>query len=348
MADKQNNASLFKAVIFDVVGHCNARCPYCVTGANPCQVKAAISVDLFEKTLVRLLDQGAIAPGAVISLYCWGEPLLHPDLAGLAQVLVRLGLRIGISTNGSIRATFTPSMVASLDHIMFSMPGFSQRSYDRISRLPFERVRDNIAAIVADLRSKRFGGQTWIAYHIYQFNLNELRACERFAANLKIGFNPCVAMINEWSLLQGWLKGTLSVEQMRRISEDLLCSGVRPMMQAAPANYHCPQWDYLIIDEQANALVCCQTPKSADYQCGNILRDDIQTILRNKTTRPVCRDCLDTGLAYYINHALERPDFYEPLRHDGLLSRVYRSARWRFLRWKQRGGRGPEGASSAV
>jgi len=333
---------VFKTVIFDVVGYCNARCPYCVTGANPGASKKAIAVDVFEQTLVRLLDNGVIEKGAVISLYCWGEPLLHPDLAGLIGVASKLGLKIGLSTNGSVHVSFSPAMVAGLDHIMFSMPGFSQASYDRISRLNFEKVRQNISEMLSECRANGFRGRTWIAYHIYQFNLHEIRDCEQFAGKLKVDFNPCIAMLNEWDQLQGWLKGRLSADQMRKISEDLLCFGIRPEMKNSPANYYCPQFDYLIIDENANLLVCCQTPKSEEYQCGNVLRDDLDVVLQNKYTRPVCRGCLDTGLAYYINHALERPKFYQPYRSPSLVNRIYGSLRWRILRFLNRTKSGTE------
>lgn len=70
--------------------------------------------------------------------------------------------------------------------VRFSMCGFSQQSYDRIHKFKFDRIRENIRAIVSRLRSSGYKEYIEIFFQVYQFNANELRECQRFANDLGV------------------------------------------------------------------------------------------------------------------------------------------------------------------
>ena len=312
----------FATVYFDIVGTCNARCPYCQTGAERRKTGPAIPVVTFAAAVDALLRARAVGPGSVIGLYNWGEPFLHPDLRGIVEELNRRNLRYSLSTNASRIPAVDRGFVRNLDHVIFSMCGFSQAAYDRIHGLEFRAVRDNIVRFTRACRKEGFRGDFLIAFHGYRFNLGELRVCESFASRHGILFRPYPAILNHWEELSDYIAGTLPKERVHRIEGDLLgMEAVRETMRRAPVGYRCQQLDYLVITEEAEVLGCCQLPKgNPEYSCGNLLRDGFEDIMARKERLPICEGCLRSGLAWYINHSLSEPTGYR----RSLLQRLIR------------------------
>jgi pyruvate-formate lyase-activating enzyme len=308
----------FRTVYFDIVGTCNARCPYCLIGRHRERRGKTVSVGVFGQALARLHEWGLIDAQTVVGLYNWGEPFLHPNLSEIVAAVNRQDVRYGLSTNASLVSEITPEFAPRLDHFIFSMPGFSQRSYDRIHGFDFGRIRRNIIRLVLAFRRAGYKGRFSIVYHVYRFNVAEIGSARAFAAELGVDFRPCYAILNDWWLLQGWLAGTLEASEARRIEEDLFCDGIRATMAEAPCPYRCPQLDYLVMDEAATVVGCCQLPKYTEaHQCGNVLTDDLSAILRRRESLAVCRPCVGSGLAHYLNTAMQQPLPEEATRRPG-------------------------------
>lgn len=302
----------YKTVYFDIVGFCNARCPYCLTGGRREQYQGVIAPELFECALTRLQRSGAIDSGSIISLYNWGEPLLHPGLHEIVGILNKLGLRYAISTNASKIPVVDDEMTRNLDHAIFSLSGFSQESYNRIHGFNIETIKRNIITYTDACRAHGFRGDFIMFYHVYRFNTGELKACEKFATRHGIIFSPYHAILNHWHDLSAFSQGALPPGRVKEISDDLFgLDEMAEIMRRSPAMYQCPQHGYLTITEKADILVCCQTPKDDnDVICGNILRDEMDDIVKKKTAMLVCRECIRSGLAYYINTSMATPSWY--------------------------------------
>lgn len=302
----------FKTVYFDVIGACNARCPYCLTGTRKDGGTGAIAPGRFTEILGKLLEAGIVDPRSVISLYNWGEPLLHPDLGVLVRAVNGLGLRYALSTNAARIPTIDLDFVKNLDHVIFSMCGFSQRSYDRIQGTDFEKAKGNIARFVSECRALRFTGRFVISYHVYRFNVEEMRPCEAFANRHGIVFNPYYAILNDWDELCRLVDGAISSDRLEVLSRDLFgLDEAKKAAGPAPPDYRCPQRDLLVVTESGDVMACCQHPKGrAELVCGNILMDDIAGIMERRESLPVCRGCIASGLAGYINGSIRAPGFY--------------------------------------
>ncbi|MBI5771731.1 MAG: hypothetical protein HZA93_28430 [Verrucomicrobia bacterium] len=315
----------YKAVYFEIAGICNAKCAYCHSGVDRPARARFVDVDVFRQALTRLLAEQVITKGAVISLYNWGEPVLHPRLPALAGVINELGLKYAISTNASRVPAIDRVFVANLDHVIFSMPGFSQEAYDRIHGFQFTEILGNIDRIVTQCREHGFTGRFAISYHVYKFNTAEIKPCERFADERGIELNPYFAILNNWWEINDYVTGKLSAERRQVAQRDLFTlDEIDRIMAAAPKQgYRCPQGDYLNIDELGNVVTCCQVARDhPDYACGHVVRGDLQAALHRKLRQPVCGGCINSGLAYYLNTALQRPPFYSPsLRQRALQMR---------------------------
>jgi len=314
--------ALFKIVYFDIVDACNARCPYCLTGMGEDRSGSEISPERFAMTLEKLLREGAIGAETVVSLYNWGEPLLHKDLPGILRVVNDFDVRYALSTNACRVPVIDRSFVRNLDHIIFSMCGFSQASYDRIQRTNFERARENITRIVRECRANGFRGDFRIYFHVYRFNEGEIGPCKRFANQHGIAFYPHYAILNRWDDLRMLADGRMPPAALSALSEDLHGLEEIPgiLKRAHRDGSTCPQQDCLVLTENADVVACCQLPKDRpEFLCGNMIRDDLADILKRRRELPVCRDCIRTGLASYINRSIRTPALYRKGLRQSLL-----------------------------
>jgi len=305
----------YHAVYFEISGYCNARCAYCHSGVQRPDKAKFVDLEVFQNTLIRLLADGVLRKDTVISLYNWGEPTLHPKLSELVDIVNTLGLRFALSTNASRVMAINQDFVRNLDQIIFSMPGFSQNAYDRIHGFKFSEIIANIDRIVSECRRNGFKGRFAISYHVYRFNVGELKACEQFADRRRIMFKPYFAILNHWWEINDYIQGKLPLDRKIAAERDLFTlEGMDQILATAPKiGYQCPQNNYLNIDENGRVVTCCQIARDhPDYSCGSALIGDLGATLKKKQRQPVCGSCISSGLAYYFNTSLQRPSFYQP------------------------------------
>jgi len=81
---------------FELTSFCNLRCPICPTGIRAVERRAQVlDVDLFRDVLAEVGPHLLTA-----SLWGWGEPLLHPQLADALRAIEPYGCATLLSTNG--------------------------------------------------------------------------------------------------------------------------------------------------------------------------------------------------------------------------------------------------------
>ena len=289
----------------DISGVCNAKCPYCLSGRYKMPGGKFIAVDVFEQVLKRLTELKIVDSKSVLGLYNWGEPFLHPRLSELVAITNRFEVPYAFSTNASVVPVIDRSFVHGLKMIIFSMSGFSQSSYDRIHGFNFQTICKNIEAIINSARAAGYRGVFRIHYHVYQFNMSEIARCEEFSRQLGIDLQLHYAILNHWDHLWAYVENKLPYPMLKEISQDLFCFRFRNLTPESMESYRCPQYELLAIDECANVLLCCQVPKGDKYIAGNILHDDIENILHKRAHNDTCKHCIETGMARYLNTALE-------------------------------------------
>jgi hypothetical protein len=334
---------MYKIVCFDITGGCNAKCPLCVTGRVSFGKKINyISVDDFAKTIDRLVKLDLIAPGqSLIYPYNWGEPLIHPDLDGIVSVLNARNFTIGFSTNASKRTSLTVS-TKNISDFIFSMPGFSQASYDKIHGLKFANVLRNIEQTMENVRANGFGGTFAIHFHVYQFNaFEELDAARAWCIERGMRFTPVYAYINDYDIVKAYLKGTLDQKTREDISKKLFLHYHEALIAEKTPGFVCQQWDdVLTLDHRSNLLLCCSMPEGHDsYTIGSVFDLTRERIVEWKHTAKECDDCIGCGIAQWGQNfnslperAYEPPKLIEPIPadeiapSDGLMSRLRRRA----------------------
>jgi hypothetical protein len=157
---------------------------------------------------------------------------------------------------------------------------------------------------------------------VYRFNEREIGRCKEFANRLGILFHPYYAILNRWDDLRMLADGRMSPEMLSSISEDLHgMNEIHGLLERAPSvEYRCPQYDYLVLTENADVVACCQLPKDRpEHLCGNVIHDDLAGILERRQANPLCRECIRSGLASYINGSIKAPPSYRKGVRQSLL-----------------------------
>ena len=300
----------FKNVFWDIVSYCNAKCPFCQSGVNPAKERVEISPQNFRRILENLFEGNGINNETLIGLYNWSEPFLHKELNQITSILEQLGLSFSFSTNASILPKIDPSFCKKLNSLTFSMPGFSQHSYDRVHGFSFEKISRNIQIITRSIRQFNPNVNFKISFHVYQFNVGEITNAWEFADKHKIEFSQVYAILNDWERVKKFKKGVLLPDKLDSIYSCLFSFHWQKKWIPEKAGFDCPQYQYLVIDEQGNLLPCCQVPKGIpSFTFGNLAREHFSDIIEKQRSLPVCIECSQSGMARFWNSALVVPDF---------------------------------------
>jgi MoaA/NifB/PqqE/SkfB family radical SAM enzyme len=242
----------------------------------------------------RLIDESTC-----IALYNWGEPFLHPDLNEILEFLHQSRIRFALSTNASKLVSFVDKPVfETLTSITFSMCGFSQASYDKIHKFNFEKIKANILNILDSLRARGFRGKPQIAYHVYQFNIGEIQAAKAFAAKHGLDIACSLAFINDYERSKQYITGATDNTELRKMSQQLILYPYEEAKTKAPADYKCPQFSCLVLDDKAQVEVCCVS--SAKLK--NITAYEPEELDTAKRTHPICRECRNLNIDYIMHN----------------------------------------------
>jgi organic radical activating enzyme len=301
----KRETTFYKTIVFEIVGYCNAHCPWCPTGngSTSNHRSRAIPPQEFEKAISNLLNKGLVSPKeSVIYLHNWGEPTLHPELNDILHILYKNKIRYSLSTNASKLVNIDTKYLRYLEEFKFSAPGYSQDSYNKIHGLDFQVVRRNIEKYASLIRNSNTQARIIMAYHLYQFNLNELVLAAQFCKVNKIEFITYIAYLMDYNQAKSYVDHSMDIELLRRVSKDVLLYNVEDLIANRPKIYRCPQYDILTIDEYCNVVLCCVITKTNQEYCiGNLFELTNGDINSLKEKQNICSECLQLGIAYWHN-----------------------------------------------
>jgi len=284
-----------------------------------------MSTELFASIADRLAAMGLLE----IRLYNWGEPFLHPRLSEIVATCNATGLRYSFSTNASTVPEIDASFVHNLEAVTFSMPGFSQPSYDRIHRLNFHTVTNNIQRFTRRCRDFGFRGSFHLAYHVYRFNKAEVPVARDFASRNGIRFVPSYAFLNDLQLWLDWFGDRLNDEYLAAIDQDICLDVLRQQGLAAPKKYRCPLPDDIVLNHQGDLLIgCCAPYGDPTFVCGRFPDQDLEELLLLRRSKAICQQCVKLGVAYCVNHSVlleDGPELWQPSIQKPLLAAARRA-----------------------
>ncbi len=132
---------MFRPVVFwNITGRCNLACTHCYNGSGPaCQGEGELSTG---EALAVIDDLAGM--GVPLIIFTGGEPLMREDLFNLARHARQKGLKMALSTNGTLvtRAMAERIRDARIEYAGISLDGATAATHDRFRNCPgaFERT----------------------------------------------------------------------------------------------------------------------------------------------------------------------------------------------------------------
>lgn len=311
---------IFKRIFIDITGFCNAKCKYCSTGrANrngEFIEKKYMSFDFFQKIYNFWSSNEIIIPDTEIMLFNWGEPLLNPDYNKIIEFLADKHQCYSVSTNASVvKYVEQKNAYEKCRSFVISMPRFSQQSYNRIHRFDFEKIKVNIKELVKEIKGKGFRGKPFIAYHVYQFNKNEITLADDFAKSIGAELHPYYAYFNGNSMMTKYLENTMELNVRKEAEEELVLSHVSDLIKQRPKNYRCFLEDVLCVDSYGKLSLCCASDlEDRCFGWGSIFDytsiDKLREYRKEMINSASCQQCRELGIDYWLENS---PNFAEYL-----------------------------------
>jgi molybdenum cofactor biosynthesis enzyme MoaA len=306
-------------ISIDISGYCNAMCKWCVTGRknreNSGRQALYMSYVEFVKVYEHLFQNGMIGKDTEIMLYNWGEPFLNKDYVHIIQYLTDQEQNFAISTNAS--------KVTILEHkdaykhcstFIFSMPGFSQESYDRIHGFSFEQIKKNIKELCKNIKETGFTGSGMLSFHVYKFNKHEIGKAKEFAESLGLKFYCYYPYFAGNSMTEEYLENRMNEKMKAEAEQELYLSHVKELLSQRPSNHRCFLENIICIDYDGSLALCCASDRGCEnYIWGSIF--DIKSLKELKSKRQeilkcnTCEKCRALGIDYWME--------YNPLYREG-------------------------------
>lgn len=302
-------------VSIDISGWCNAKCKWCATGIKNRGKKKVLReympYEYFKKIYDYMLKIRLIHPFNEILLYNWGEPFLNPDYFKIIEFLNEKNQVYSLSTNASVlklaNEKINSNIYSTCKTVVFSMPGFSQNSYDKIHGFSIEKIKENIQLLITNMREKGFNGDGILSYHVYQFSKKELEEAKEFSIKLDLKFIPIYSYFAGWSLMEKYLTNALSSTQLKEAKQDLFLFHVEELIKSRPDKYNCVLENMLSINCLGNIELCCHCDdKVGDYTWGSLFEvknvNDWQKLRMKMMSSNTCKECRLLGIDYWIGN----------------------------------------------
>ncbi len=97
-SDKKRDISKFQGpiVVWNITSRCNLYCLHCYAAKNQDKIR-----QLTRKEITGVIDDLVKAKVPLI-IFSGGEPLLHKDIFFISRYAIKKGIRISLSTNGTL------------------------------------------------------------------------------------------------------------------------------------------------------------------------------------------------------------------------------------------------------
>lgn len=292
----------------DIMGACNLKCGSCPHSIPDHGVpKGSMSFDTFGKILSKAkTEQRELSH---ISLYSWGDPLLHPHLPKFIEASHNENLAVAVSSNLSINLDDRLEAIVEAvpDYFKVSVSGFTQKIYEITHQGGDVRlVKSNLYKLryLMDKTKKSF--LVDINYHLYNNNAGEeLLQFKNLARELGFVLSETYSLVMPLERVLNYLDGTPDF-QTSRLNEDLLLVSIDEGIEASGGKNlgkrPCPYLTNQVnINADLSVPLCCLTfeRSSETIVSRNYLDSTFEEILDAKYTMRLCERCQSEGLPEY-------------------------------------------------
>ena len=293
----------------DIVGTCNLKCASCAHSIQNHGIPLGImSFANLKKVVAKIKRESQLVTH--MSLYSWGEPLLHPEIDKIIEHLHENNIAVALSSNLSIKFEDRIDKVIkkSPEYLKVSTSGYYPNAYNSThAGGDVNLVKSNLYKI-RYLIDKYQGKQNTLVdvnYHLYRdnngVNLDKMRElCD------ELGFvlSTVHALVMPLERVINHCEGR-SDSQTRKLNNNLLVDideGIRVSRSTIQSkSTSCPfRENQVNINSDLSVPVCCTVfNRGENIVAKNYLNVTPEDIKIGKTSVSTCKKCMAYGLPEY-------------------------------------------------
>jgi len=295
--DYLNGAQLYNRFpTIEVSGICNLQCISCNLGSPfPGRKKGGLmSMGLYRDIFAKLNAEIPILPN--LALYCWGEPLLNPELPDMIAFTQGSGVSVELSTNLNYVSTLESVIETSPTFLKVSCSGAGDHYEKMHTGGTWSAFRDNLHNLRGCIDRVGAATKVEIEYHVYKNNLGEdFDTIKGLADELGFLFNPIIANVFPERIYNYMVDDTPIPDKMQEASSEMLYS-IEDQIAYSQAHRGTCQYinAFPTIRWDGSVLPCCNMEGGEIAQ--NYLDVPLDELKKRQLASDLCKKCLAHGL----------------------------------------------------
>jgi MoaA/NifB/PqqE/SkfB family radical SAM enzyme len=290
----------------DILGSCNLNCPSCPHSILDTEVpKGSMKLDTFKEVFDKIIKDSPNV--SHLSLYSWGEPLLHPYISDIIDYVHDKNVAVALSSNLSIKfgERIKKIIKSKPDYLKISLSGFYPKAYDNThTGGDIDLVKKNLKLIKNYI--DQFGSEILvdINYHLYRDNSGEnLYKMEELTNDLGFILSKTHALVMPLERVMSHLDGNTD-NQTSELQKNLLVTieeGIEASSKIKLKDSSCPfRENQVNINSDLSVPVCCTVwERGSNVVAKNFLKSNVDEINNKKKQVELCIKCMKNNLPQY-------------------------------------------------
>ena len=247
----------------DILSSCNLKCASCPHSIEETDVpKGSMSLGTFKSVFDKIIEESPSI--SHISLYSWGEPLLHPYLSEIIDYVHEKNVAVALSSNLSIkfRSRLDKIIQANPDYLKVSLSGFFPEAYNNTHQGgDIDLVKLNLILIRKLIDKYKANTLVDINYHLYRDNSGDnIDEMEKFAKELGFVVSKTYALVMPLERVISHLEGKPDL-QTKKLEDNLLVTideGIKASSEIQLPKNTCPfRENQININADLSVPICC-------------------------------------------------------------------------------------------
>ena len=290
----------------DILSSCNLKCASCPHSIEETDVpKGSMSLDTFKSVFDKIIKESPSI--SHISLYSWGEPLLHPYLNEIIDYVHEKNVAVALSSNLSIkfRSRLDKIIQANPDYLKVSLSGFFPEAYNNTHQGgDIDLVKLNLILIRKLIDKYKANTLVDINYHLYRDNSgNNIDEMEKFAKELGFVVSKTYALVMPLERVISHLEGKPDL-QTKKLEDNLLVTideGIKASSKIQLPKNTCPfRENQINVNADLSVPICCTVwQRDKNVVANNFLKSTLKEINSNKKNVDLCNKCMKLRLPEY-------------------------------------------------
>jgi MoaA/NifB/PqqE/SkfB family radical SAM enzyme len=290
----------------DILSSCNLKCASCPHSIEETDVpKGSMTLETFKSVFDKIMEDSPST--SHISLYSWGEPLLHPYLSEIINYVHDRNVAVALSSNLSIkfRSRLDKIIQSNPDSLKVSLSGFFPDAYNNTHQGgDIELVKANLILIRKLIDKYNANTLVDINYHLYKDNCGmNIDEMEKFANNLGFIVSKTYALVMPLERVIAHVEGKPDL-QTKLLEDNLLVTideGIEASSKSILPENTCPfRENQININADLSVPICCTVwQRDENVVAKNFLESNLDEINKNKKNVDLCNKCMKLRLPEY-------------------------------------------------